>query len=428
MREQRGVSRLLLAAAAVVVAGVVAACGSSSNSGSNSASNSLSNSSSKAGGSTAGSGAPIKIGVGVTVVPGVYDAQTMYAAGDKAALAYINAHGGWGGRKVELVTCISPGDPASDTACYRKFQSNGVIAVMGILANSGTVGVKLMTAARIPAFMVGGFGDDGSPWSNEVTGSVTSAYAVPARYACAKGYKRVSILYQDIATHTQALSSYAATTFKKCGISVNEVAVPETAADPSPYVAKATSTHPQLLVPVVPMPATTVVNAITTAGFPMSKVLMSPVLSQGFFSSPKSSGVMFESGWGIPVTQNSDSDVQTFLQYMRSDSPGTDPLTQLAVPAFQELTTIWQAAKAVGFSKVTGTAIHDYMLNEAAGRVRVLAGQPVTKVAGEPGVRQPWAQLYRWTGGKLVDLGWWYGYSACTSQQDCQKGSIAPRK
>jgi hypothetical protein len=273
--------------------------------------------------------------------------------------------------------------------------------------------------------MINNPGDDASPWGNGVTGSTTAAYTTPARYACAEGYKSVSVMYEEVGTHVAALGKYPATIFKSCGISANEVAVPQTAADPAPYIAKALTTHPQLLIVVDAIPANTLVNAIASAHYPMSKVLMSAAVTSPLFSNPQANGLMFESGWAFPVPSDSNPDAQTYLHYMKQYSPSADPLGQLSLPAFQELTTIWQAAKAVGFSHVTGAALEHYMNTGAGGHLKVFAGQTVTLVPGDPGVKQPYAQLVRvTTHGNLDQLGWWLGYTACTSKQDCLKGQL----
>ena len=97
---------------------------------------------------------PIRIGDGETVIPGVYNSQATFDPGIEAALGYIRQHGGWGGRKVILEHCNSTGDPASDLACFHQFAAEHVVATMGLLGTSGTIGTPLLSKAGSVEFMV----------------------------------------------------------------------------------------------------------------------------------------------------------------------------------------------------------------------------------------------------------------------------------
>src|SRR5258708_4350949 len=132
---QQNRRRHLLVSMAIASAFLLAACSSASSS-SSSTSATTSAPASASSSSAASSLGPIKIGLGSTVIPGVYDAQTQYLAGIKAAEGYINANGGWGGRTVQLVQCSSPGDPASDLKCYHSIIGGQSVTMMGLLQNS----------------------------------------------------------------------------------------------------------------------------------------------------------------------------------------------------------------------------------------------------------------------------------------------------
>lgn len=365
---------------------------------------------------------PIKIGVGVVVIPGTYDAQAMYAPGIKAAMAYVKAQGGWGGRKVETIQCVSAGDPASDTACYREFISDGALAVIGILPSSATIGYPLLSKVGIPSFMIGATrGDDTSPWENNISGSAASSFTSAARYACTNHVKHVSVMLDDTAGATSSFALYAAKIYKNCGISVNEVPVPYGTADMAPYITKAVETKPGLLDAMATAAASTLAQGITSAGFPLNKTL----IPTGGTPTKAENGLTFVSGWETPIKQNSNAQIQTFLKYMRTASPGSDPDAQLTLPAFQDITTIWEAAKAVGFTKITGRSLQNYMNTKAVGHLQIFGSLDVGKVPGSPGVKQPFSNLSQWKNGKLVDLGWWQANSTCSSAKTCAAGHVA---
>src|SRR5258708_30950524 len=172
VNRKRQVLMLMAAFAAFLLAACSSAATSSSGTGA-------------ATGSSSSSG-PMKIGLGSTVIPGVYDAQTQYTAGIQAAEGYINAHGGWGGRTVQLVQCQSPGDPASDLKCYHSIVGSQPVAMMGLLENSATY-LPLLAQAHIPSFMFAGSApEEQSPWSMGL-GGIIETYTAAAKYACPKG-------------------------------------------------------------------------------------------------------------------------------------------------------------------------------------------------------------------------------------------------
>jgi branched-chain amino acid transport system substrate-binding protein len=364
---------------------------------------------------------PIKIGVGVVVIPGVYDAEAMYAPGVKAALAYTKAQGGWGGRRVQTIQCVSAGDPASDTACYREFISDGAVAVIGILPGSATIGYPLLSKVGIPSFMIGASrGDDTSPWENNISGSAASSFTSAARYACANHAKNVSVMHDDTAAATSSFELYAAKIYSRCGIQVNLVPVPYGTADMAPYITKAVETKPDLLDAMATAPGATLAQGITSAGFPLSKTLM----PGGGTPTAAENGVTFVSGWEQPLKQNTNPQIKTFLKYMGTASPGSDPDAQLTLPAFQDITTIWQVGQAIGFAKLTGRSLQKYMNTKAVGHLQIFGSLDVSIDTGSPGVKQPFSNLSQWKNGKFVDLGWWQANTPCRSVKTCAKGHV----
>jgi len=372
------------------------------------------------------SSGPIKIGLGTTVIPGIYDAQTQYMAGIKAAEGYINAHGGWGGRTVQLVQCQSPGDPASDLKCYHSIVGSQPVSMMGLLENSATY-LPLLAQAHIPSFMFAGTAaEEQSSWSMGL-GGIIETYTAAAKYACAKGLKTVTVFQQDVPQSRDAEAAFAKGIFSACGIQVNNVFMPLGTADPAPYIEKAVATNPQLLfISGQASPITTFLNAITAAHFPIDRVMTVPTSAPGWLSNPKSHGLLILGNQaGYPAPQSTDAVNQTFLQYVAKYSPGADATAALTLPAFQDMLIIWEVGKAIGFKNLTGQAIYNYMNNDAPGHLNVFDSYgdvviPPTWV----GVKDPYEHILQWTGSKFVDDGYWGGDWACTSASTC--ASVTP--
>jgi branched-chain amino acid transport system substrate-binding protein len=424
-RNARGARRrcLSLLAASLIVAATVALAGCGSSSSSSSSSDpaaAITASSSTAGGSKA---TPILFGAGETVIPGVYDAQSQLTPGFKAALGYINAHGGWGGRPVKIIPCTSPGDPASDTKCFHQFISDHVLATIGLLSTNGTIGLPLESKAGIPDFMSASSNvDDTSTWENDVSPGGTQAMTAPARYACAKGYKKVSVLMDDDSALKSEEAKFAASIYAKCGIDVSLIQVPPGTADPAPYIEKAVSSNPDLLYVDLLEPSITVVDDIASTNFPMSKVLIGPLASAAFFADPKTNGILIEGSYAIPGT--TDPDLQLYRTALAKYSPGADVYGQLTLPGFRDLMVIWDAGKAIGFKNLTGPALEKYMNKTAPGKMTLFGGTKVALAPGSPGAKETYSLISRYNGKQFVDGAWYPSTSTCTSQANCASGVV----
>ena len=367
---------------------------------------------------------PIRIGDGETVIPGVYNSQATFDPGIAAALGYIGKHGGWGGRKVVLEHCTSTGDPASDLACFHQFAAEHVVATMGLLGSSGTVGTPLLSKAGSVEFMVPITSADlASPWEMALSPGTPGTYGAPARYACAHGYKRVSVLGDQVAQEEAAETQAYNQVYKRCGISVNYVTAPQGTPDLAPYIQKAVDTSPQLLLAAPSVPGDTLVSDIEQSGFPITKTIMVPEAEADFFSTPAVAGLLVEEAAQLQLASNPNPDVRIFRKDLREFSPGSNPFGQLSLEAYQDVIMLWQAAEAVGFSKMSGRAIEKYINTKAAGKLDIWAATPVTRTPGQPGVKGSYMAIMRVNAGaKLTQLGWWPALTPCRSKATCAKG------
>lgn len=422
--------RQVLIPAAAVAAVLLAACSSSSASSSSAASSAGATSadptaSSSSSSSAASSLGPIKIALGSTVIPGLYNSETQYMPGIKAAEGYINEHGGWGGRTVQIVQCSSPGDPASDLKCYHTMIGSQPVAAMGLLTNSATY-LPLLVQAHIPSFMFASTAaEEKSPWSMGLGSSIES-YTAAAKYACAKGLKNVTVFQQDLPQARDAEAAISSSIFSACNIQVNNVYMPEGTADPAPYIQKAVASNPQLLfIAGEASPITTFLSALTAAHFPTDKVLTVPTSAPGWLSNADSDGLLIMGQSGYPAPQSTDPDTQTFLKYLAKYSPGSDPTATLTLPGFQDMLIIWEVGKAVGFNNLTAQAIYNYMNNVAPGHLDIFATHGAVVIPpGWAGVKMPYEHIMQWTGSKFTDEGWWGADWTCTSASAC--ASLTP--
>lgn len=121
-------------------------------------------------------------------------------AGAEAAVKAINKAGGVNGKKLEWSYCNTESDPNKATACARKAQAEGVVAVVGQHDAFSTVTLPVLEKAGIASV---GFHSSGNPidWNNPTSfpleGGAPAAYAAVPNAAKQAGAKRVAVLYTD---------------------------------------------------------------------------------------------------------------------------------------------------------------------------------------------------------------------------------------
>ena len=122
--------------AALTAAVALAACGSSSSSSSTSSSSGSSSSgaASVASSSSNLKGAPIVIqdDSDTSGLASISAVIAQFSVGEKAAAAYLNAHGGVGGRPIKLILCDTAYDAGSTTSCANQLVANKAIANIGL--------------------------------------------------------------------------------------------------------------------------------------------------------------------------------------------------------------------------------------------------------------------------------------------------------
>jgi ABC-type branched-subunit amino acid transport system substrate-binding protein len=377
----------------------------------------------------------ITIGVGDLTIPGVYDTSVLWGPGTNAALAYINAHGGWGGHPVVVNRCGAAQDPASELLCYRQWSAAGVMAYTGLLYNNASEGIPLMSQIHAQGFNVPAQAPElVSPWESSATPGTVGEYTAAARYLCSKGYKSVAVIQSQNAAVLQSYNFFASGLYAACGISVNVVAVPSFGvADFSPYVQKAISTNPQAIyvAPSGTQSGTAILDKFATAGYPTSQMIFNfSLVTPAFRADPNSNGVTVAaySLNGIPGTTRNSLWSQ-YIKYMGITDPTATP-TQVtsAVSGFQQMMTIWEAMKSAGFKNLTATSLHKYMASgAAAGHMQIPLQRVAVKTPGFPGVMAPYMiyiKLDSSGNGKII--GYPFGYSICRGPGTCAKGILKP--
>ena len=92
-------------------------------------------------------GSPVKIGVIYTNDNPLGDSPEIANAAE-AAQSYINAHGGMGGRPLQVQTCNEMNNPQADIQCATSFVNGGQISVVGLGGLWGENGLSVIEKGR----------------------------------------------------------------------------------------------------------------------------------------------------------------------------------------------------------------------------------------------------------------------------------------
>lgn len=250
---QRGQTALGLLVLVALLAIVVAACGSSSSSSSG-ASGSGSSGSGASASNASSSKQPVKVMMITTLSGAIAFPETV--TGATAAEKAINAAGGINGHPLDIIVCDNKYSENLDAQCGQQAVSDGVVAMVGgfSLLNGH---FPITDAAKIPD--IGGYQSAPqaytSPFVYPLNGYSVSAETGEAA-ACADlfGAKKLVQIAAAIAGANAFTPAIDKTLSYRDGSFLGLVQMTPGTPDPSPYLEKALSYHPQGIMLTVSAP------------------------------------------------------------------------------------------------------------------------------------------------------------------------------
>jgi ABC-type branched-subunit amino acid transport system substrate-binding protein len=144
----------------------------------------------------------------------------------------VTAAGGFGGRRLQVLTCNEQDSPAGATACARRAVDAHAVAVIGSYSQHGDDFMPVLEAAGIP--YLGGYGLSGpefaSPMSYPVAGGTPALIAGSGRQLVAAGCRSVALLRPDTRAG-DTLTRYLSGALRPDGVTLTDVKVPDKGAD-----------------------------------------------------------------------------------------------------------------------------------------------------------------------------------------------------
>jgi branched-chain amino acid transport system substrate-binding protein len=415
---RRGRPALVIAVPAIAGTLVIAGCsssGSSSGSGSAGASatgTGAATSSSGSGGAAAlaagtknvSGGNPVVIGVLYTDDNPIGIAPEIKSAGEAAA-AYVNSHGGVGGRPVKIVACNGMNNAQNDAQCATQFVNSGVVTVEGLDGFWGGVGVSIIGKAGIANQTLPISGPEFSaqnayPWE----GSGVTASAAAASYFVQQNMTS-ACAYQDIPSFQEQCVDDFQKPAKTLGANPQLVTIPPTANDLSQYAAKLQQTGAKGVLVVAGSPGTpNLIQAAAQIGYKPQWIL--PSQRPDFFKAvgTDADGAIFYDDL-VDSSDTTNTDAAVFRAAMSKWAPGA-VLDAFSIMTFSNIVTLARLGDQVGGDKITRADLPTVL-----GQINNLPQfmgptlDASKHLAGLPHALHTGAYLYQWNGTGYTPAG-----------------------
>lgn len=409
----RAATRRRLSAVGVLGVAVVlaaAGCSSSKNhSGDTTSGGPTSSGSASAPGSDkAATGSPVKVGF-INAEGGTAISLPQVGDAARAVVKYANEHlNGLGGHVIQLDECHDLVDGASVVACGNKFVQDGVVAVVEGLISAET---PIPTVANA-----------GIPWIGNVNtlaylklknvyaidSTAIADYGALAQAAKDKGYKKILYITPQTPTAAEAVTDIMKPLVSSIGATLDYVAIPSTAADPTPQVVGGMSKKPDAVWIVGTAPfCKTVLPAISGApgGSSVTLYMNDSCASSGSLSSLPDGSV--EDTTYVPGS--TDAETKLYESVMKNYGPSGTDLSGNTSFGFLNMLGFIRAVNAGGLTgsvtaQSVGQAIQaakNVPLPLFTGKTFTCDGSAVPKLSAICATATTTATI---SGGKLTDI------------------------
>lgn len=342
-------------------------------------------------------GDPVVIGVLYTDDNPIGIAPEIKSAGEAAA-AYVNSHGGVGGRPVKIVACNGMNNAQNDAQCATQFVNSGVVTVDGLDGFWGGVGVSIIGKAGIANQTLPISGPEFSapnayPWE----GSGVTASAAAASYFAQQKLPS-ACAYQDIPSFQEQCVDDFQKPAEALGSNPQLVTIPPTANDLSQYAAKLQQTGAKGVLVVAGSPATpNLIQAAAQLGYKPQWIL--PSQQPSFFKAvgADANGAIFYDDL-VDSSDKTNQDAAVFRAAMAKWAPGA-VLDAFSIMTFSNIVTLARLGDQVGGAKITRAGLPTLL-----GQIKNLPQfmgptlDASKHLAGLPHALHTGAYLYQWNG------------------------------
>jgi branched-chain amino acid transport system substrate-binding protein len=340
--------------------------------------------------------------------------------GGRAAIERVNAAGGVGGRKIELVSEDDTYDPAKALEKARKLiEKDGVFAMVGSVGTGPQLAVRdYVGSKKTPALFLftgaGAWGEEHDKYPYSMTGVpsyLTEGRAFAEYLKTAKPDAKVAILYQNDDLGLDHIKGFeagiAGTNIKiaeKIGYEVTDPAI-------APLVTKAQRSGADVFMNIgSPQQVTQAIKQVGVLKWDALQLVPSAGASAPLLASvgKAAKGVVSDTWFKDPTTPQwkTDPDVVEYQTLMKQIAPKVDPNSRVPIGGYINMNQMIEALKAM--KEPTQAALLSSAGNLDAAVPMLLPGVRAKTGSGDPlPIEQ--INLQRWTGdhfelvGDLID-------------------------
>lgn len=346
----------------------------------------------------------------VTGIPG-FDVSPV-PKGAEAAAAYINMHGGIGGRPIKMWGCDSKFDPGASKACAQAAVAQHPVVITGVDDFSGTAGDALFKANHIATFDVPNqtslIQSDNS--FSPATGGGPEFAALGYYWGHDLHATKVAQLQQDTPVgHVFANTLTAAAT--SAGVSdITTEYFNNGITDFSAPVAKVTAGKPDVVFPLVNGSQIPIVyGQIESQGIKPDQIYIesAAMSAQVFAAAGKSAaGTRVSTEFANPDDM-SDPEVALYRKAMDDAGQSQIARNALAQLGFIDIMLLKTVLTTLGPDKISAEAVQSYLKQTLAPgstqTIPVFMATPMTTAAKiAPGVHRASIQILTWDGEKFA--------------------------
>jgi branched-chain amino acid transport system substrate-binding protein len=412
---RNGRTKVVTAAWLALALCVATACSSSNSSTKGGSTSPAANGSSSSHGGAAGidpSKPPVVIGVvgelSGALAGGFVDEPLV---GAKAAADYLNSElGGFGGRKIEVISCDTQTSAAGALTCANKMVAAKAQLVVGFSVFWGSNAIATISKAGIVnQTMSASLQEVVDPNAFPVGGGSFAEYPAQSSYAVSTLHAKSGAL---VISDAGAINDISIKLFKgpwtQASETFNDVLVPQTSADISPSLARITGFHPDaIMVSLTATQTSQLYSSLHSQGFDLGHVInfSGNADFDNFFNKIDDKaaleGTIYSSEFSS-FDDTSDPEAKVYLHAMQTYGK-VQGRGSWYEGGFSPVITDYLVAKNVGFDKFDSSTLKDYMSTQ---KVPVFLGyiyDHSSAPADTPALGAPYVRFLQYTQGKLVN-------------------------
>jgi ABC-type branched-subunit amino acid transport system substrate-binding protein len=348
---------------------------------------------------------PVKLALISFNVPGS-SLLPEFTVAANAAASVINGEGGFGGRRLQIITCNSMLQPAAATDCGHRTISQNPVSMLGCELTWYATGLPLYQAAGVPSInCLNGQADVTNKFSFGLQASAVGEDQALMRWLCTQSdVHTVVSLLPESPQFTTAIEPALTKTLNGCGRKSVPLYYPLTAVDVSPYVVKAIAAKPQFIfLSSIGALVDNFYKAFQQNGWPASKTAVPDTDFIPSVTDPLGSSINGAVVIGQFATANStatDPNISTFSSSLHGNTTYTyDPNVAWI---WAETMFVYDAAKQIGFSKFTPQSFQQWMNTYPSLPIPLSHTFTNPGPTNAPQIKQPYARIERWENGKFV--------------------------